>query len=191
MTGTTEPLTSIEIVEWDAKLPIGDWVGPDPVPLFPPKGAFPPVSQEDRLDFRTRSIELAPSPAQQTQIKDWVLKNIPCDMQRFCFGLEPNIPHLPKTFYTASPPEDDPEDECAHDHEENRRNEWQTNFDGVRIKFTEYLQSIDCRFRLSSIEELADNRQVSVQQRESPVFFQAPRQRIATKQLFEATMVLP
>lgn len=174
MTKTTTLPTSIKIVEWDAKLPIGDWSGPDPVRLFPRKGVIPPVSQEDALDFRVRSIEFAPTSNQQEEIQTWVQQNIPQKMQWLILGLNHTIKHLPKTFYAVAQAEIGPEDKTAIEHPEMLEPDWQERFDTARLDFIAYLQSIHCPFQLSSAEDLLDSGQTIHQDRDRPPLHQHP-----------------
>lgn len=166
--------TSIEIVEWDAALPIGNWSGPDPVPLFPPKGVLPPVSKEDRLDFRVRSIEFAPSSEQQAQIQSWVQQNIPEEMKWLCLGLDNTIQHLPKTFIGIAQAEIKPEDQLAIGHPEMLGPDWQEKYDAARLDFIAYITTIGCPFQLSSHEDLLDSGQTVHQERDRPLLFQHP-----------------
>ena len=174
MTETTTTLNSVEITEWDVELPIGDWSGPDPVPLFPSKGAIPPVSDDDLIDFRVRSIEFSPSSAKQPQIDSWVEQNIPEDMRWLCIGFEHNIPHLPKTFIGLSQREIEPEGQPAIEHPEMLEPDWQERFDTVRFAFVEYLQSINCPYQLSSREDLLDKGQTNHRERNRPPPFVFP-----------------
>lgn len=180
MTETTTPPTSIEIDEWDATLPIGNWSGPDPIPLFPPKGAFPPVSEEDILDFRVRSIEFAPSSEQQAQIQSWVQQKIPEDMQWLCLGVKHAIQHLPKTFHAVVQAEIKSEDQTAIEHPEMLRPDWQERFDAARLDFITYLESIHCPFLLISPEDLLDSGQTVHRERDRPPLLQHPDLQMGT-----------
>lgn len=77
----------LEIEQWDAELPTGDWDGPEPLPLFP-RLELTNDPAEALLEFRELHIQFHPNSEQQPKIVEWVNINIPEYVIWLFHGLE-------------------------------------------------------------------------------------------------------
>ncbi len=138
----------LKIEQWDGKLPTGDWVGPEALPLYP------------NAEFNESHIHYYPNKEQHIKIKDWVNDNIPDYIKRHIHGLDFFHPQLQQIFF-ALPSIYILETEQSSDFKDNNpeiyKDDWDENLDTYRQKFIDFLKEIKCLFHFMTENEALDN----------------------------------
>jgi len=88
----------LKIEYWDAELSTDDWIGPEPLPLFPSLEQKKD-SDESLLAFRELHIQYHPHSEQQPKIVEWVNNNILKDLKRLFYGLDGSYVQFQKIFF--------------------------------------------------------------------------------------------
>jgi len=160
----------LKIEYWDAELPTGSWIGPEPLPLFPKFGATSD-SNESLLLFREQHIQYHPDSEQQPKVKEWVNNNIPKDIIWLFHGLDVNYVQFQKIFY-AQPSvhsmEEEEGSELRVTHPGIFKDDWDVRLDVCRINFIKYLEEINCSFQFVTENEALDNGMLIMKNYERP-----------------------
>jgi hypothetical protein len=166
----------LKIEQWDAKLPTGNWCGPDPLPLFPHLGQTN-NSFESLLEFRELHIQYNPTSDQHYKIVDWVNNNIPTSAKWLFHGLEVNYVQFQKIFF-AHPSvhilSEKQNSEFKNPHPEVYEDDWDKNLDSYRSGFLEYLKEINCSFQFVEEYKALDNGMLIMKDYERPNIITSP-----------------
>ena len=147
----------ISVSNWDAPLPVGDWTGPQPVPLFMPRFGDCDDYGENIKAFQVTHIRSSATKDQAAKIKDWVKDNVPSQYSWLVQNLTIHHRSLPVTFF-ALPSSEISSDDTAFvaEHPEVLTDSWDVELDKCRLQFIEFLESLGCPPSLMTRNEALD-----------------------------------
>lgn len=161
----------LKIDNWDADLPTGDWIGPDPLPLFPQLEIISD-SAEKLLFFRELHIQFYPTPEQHQLIIDWVGKNIRDNTKWLFCGLYHSYTQF-QYLYCALPSIH--ETQTKYIPSSNNKHlkavynkDWDEKLDISRNAFIKFLKKIKCSFMLISDNQALDSGILEIKEYKRP-----------------------
>ena len=147
----------ITISDWDAPLPVGDWSGRLPTPLFLPR-LHEEGEAEAAKTFQLTHIRVGMTREQAAQTLDWVTKSIPEKFRWLALGLEGFHPSFPVIFAAMHSSEVSEADEkFLADHPEIREDAWDEELAVARRKYLEFVRGIGCSIEFMSPTDALDD----------------------------------
>lgn len=157
----------LEIVDWDGEFPSGNWIGPEPLALFP----FELTSNRDEqvLEFRDSYIQYYPNSEQHGKIVAWINQNIPENLKWLLRGFDFLHPQMQSLFYALNSVHISKKDQkLKKSNPEVLEDDWDAQLDAHRNNFLSFLKKIGCQYRLVREYEAIDNGMLILKDNERP-----------------------